>query len=160
MNPDDSDVPCVTSQSAIPDGFIVGPAWHRDEEHLLLQAENESSPHKRYSHLSWGIDTNLWLIRWDLTGRRIVVQVQRRRRRHRFSTAAGDLDDRIPRTQVVAPSDSPALRGTADAPSPNADARVAAPFVSRWAATRPRATGTPRRPHHRRDLLRLYRRSV
>ncbi|HSB61964.1 MAG TPA: hypothetical protein VLI67_09605 [Vicinamibacteria bacterium] len=57
---------CVTCEAgAISKGFVGQPAWHPDGEHIVIQAENGNSEHRFYSHVSFGIDNDLWLIRRD-----------------------------------------------------------------------------------------------
>lgn len=63
MEPDGTNVQCVTCDSDIPKGFIGQPSWHPDGEYLIIQAENSNSWHKRYNHMSWGIDNDLWIIK-------------------------------------------------------------------------------------------------
>jgi Tol biopolymer transport system component len=70
MEPDGSGVRCVTCKMNFPKGggFVGQPAWHPDGKHLVIQVENTNSKHKRFNHMSWGIDADLWLI--DLDGER------------------------------------------------------------------------------------------
>jgi len=70
MNPDGSGVACVTcgGHPAIPEGFVGQPEWHPDGQHLVIQAENANSEHKRYNHVSWGIDQDLWFVAVDGSG--------------------------------------------------------------------------------------------
>ena len=50
MEPDGSNVTCVTCDAPIPKGFIGQPAWHPDGNHLIFQAESEHSQHGLYNH--------------------------------------------------------------------------------------------------------------
>jgi Tol biopolymer transport system component len=67
MQPDGSGVRCVTCGMNFPKagGFVGQPAWHPDGRHLVLQVENANSKHRRFNHMSWGIDADLWLIGLD-----------------------------------------------------------------------------------------------
>lgn len=67
MRPDGSGVRCVTCKMHLPKGhgFVGQPAWHPDGKHLVIQLENANSKHKRFNHMSWGVDADLWLISLD-----------------------------------------------------------------------------------------------
>ncbi len=65
MDPDGSNVQCVTCNSSIPKGFIGQPEWHPDGLHLVVQAENANTQHIRYNHMSWGINQDLWIVKLD-----------------------------------------------------------------------------------------------
>lgn len=70
MNPDGSDVVCVTcgAHPTLPAGFVGQPEWHPDGQHLVIQAENANSLHTRFNHLAWGIDQDLWVVGMDGSG--------------------------------------------------------------------------------------------
>jgi len=69
MRPDGSQIAPVTGgNTVVPRGFVGQPAWHPDGEHIVFQAENAHSQHRRFNHMSWGINNDLWLIRRDGTG--------------------------------------------------------------------------------------------
>ena len=73
VRPDGSERRCVTCDvAAIRKGFVGQPAWHPDGEHLVIQVENESSEHRLWNHVSFGIDNDLWIIRRDGTGARRI----------------------------------------------------------------------------------------
>ena len=67
MRPDGSGVSCVTCRMSFPKGagFVGQPAWHPNGKHLVIQVENANSKHKRFNHMSWGIDADLWLVSLD-----------------------------------------------------------------------------------------------
>jgi len=73
MEPDGTDIQPVTESDAIiPKGFIGQPEWHPDGDHIILQAENVNSSRTAYfpaySHVSFGINNDLWIINKDGTG--------------------------------------------------------------------------------------------
>jgi len=72
IRPHNKETVCVTCKTKIPRGFIGQPAWHPDGEHLVLQAENRNSDHRLLNHMAWGINNDLWLIKKDGTGARII----------------------------------------------------------------------------------------
>ncbi len=63
--PDGSDRRCVTCATRVRAGFRGNPAWHPNGRQLVLQAENERSPHGLRNHLAWGVDNDLWLVAAD-----------------------------------------------------------------------------------------------
>lgn len=65
VRPDGTDKFCVTCDSDLPKGFIGQPAWHPNGEWLVVQAENEISEHNLYTHMSWGVNNDLWLVKRD-----------------------------------------------------------------------------------------------
>jgi Tol biopolymer transport system component len=65
ISPDGSGRRCVSCNAGTPKGFVGQPSWHPDGEHLVIQVENRNSDHKFYNHMSWGIDSDLWLITRD-----------------------------------------------------------------------------------------------
>lgn len=73
MQPDGSNVRCVTCGSAIPRGFIGQPEWHPDGQHLIVQAENVNSTHQLFNHMAWGINQDLWIIGMDGSGAELIV---------------------------------------------------------------------------------------
>jgi hypothetical protein len=68
IRPDGSGKFCVTCNAPIPKGMRGQMEWHPGGEYLVFQAENGRSQHKNYNHPSWGIDSDLWMIRKDGTG--------------------------------------------------------------------------------------------
>lgn len=67
MRPNGEEKKNITAGSIIPRGFIGQPAWHPNGEHIVLQAESCNSKHRLLSHMAWGINNDLWLIRKDGT---------------------------------------------------------------------------------------------
>ena len=68
MQPDGSEITCITCDAPIPKGFVGQPSWHPDGDHIVLQVENRFSRHRLFNHMAWGIDNDLWLIKRDGTG--------------------------------------------------------------------------------------------
>lgn len=81
MEPDGSDRRCLTCAIAsindlhaaivaervakgdMRPGFFLGqPEWHPDGEHIIIQMENERSPHLTVNFPSFGLDNDLWLL--------------------------------------------------------------------------------------------------
>jgi len=74
IRPDGSGKKCVTCDSSVPKGFVGQPAWHPDGEHILIQAENKHSTHRRFEHVSWGINNDLWIVKRDGSGAELIFK--------------------------------------------------------------------------------------
>ena len=68
MAPDGSGRRCVTCEAGTPKGFVGQPSWHPDGEQMVIQVESENSSHRYYNHMSWGFDSDLWLVSRDGRG--------------------------------------------------------------------------------------------
>ncbi len=76
MNSDGSGRRCVTCDAGLRKGFVGQPSWHPDGEHIVIQVENDNSPHRLFNHMSWGVDNDLWLIRRDGSGAERIWETQ------------------------------------------------------------------------------------
>ena len=77
MNSDGSGRRCVTCDAGLRKGFVGQPSWHPDGEHIVIQVENDNSPHRLFNHMSWGVDNDLWLIRRDGSGAERIWETQK-----------------------------------------------------------------------------------
>lgn len=67
MDADGSNVVQVTGADFDAGDFIGQPEWHPDGLQLLIQAESENAAHTVYTHVSFGVDNDLWMIDSDGT---------------------------------------------------------------------------------------------
>ncbi|TET31573.1 MAG: hypothetical protein E3J72_21920 [Planctomycetota bacterium] len=69
MQPDGSALQNVTLTNIdVPAGFVGQPEWHPDGDHIIFQAENANASHTVYTHVSFGINNDLWIINKDGSG--------------------------------------------------------------------------------------------